>query len=39
MSAPHVAGLIALMWEAAPCLIGDYATTETIIEQSATPIP
>lgn len=39
MSAPHVAGLVALMWSAAPCLIGDYATTETIIEETATPIP
>jgi subtilisin family serine protease len=39
MSAPHVAGLIALMWEAAPCLVGDYAATETMIEETATPIP
>jgi subtilisin family serine protease/PKD repeat protein len=39
MSAPHVAGLIALMWEAGPCLVGDYAATETLIEQTATPIP
>jgi subtilisin family serine protease len=39
MSTPHVAGLIALMWQAASCLVGDYATTETIIEYTATPIP
>jgi subtilisin family serine protease len=39
MSTPHVSGLIALMWQAAPCLVGDYATTETLIEQTATPIP
>ncbi|HEX9091047.1 MAG TPA: S8 family serine peptidase, partial [Anaerolineales bacterium] len=39
MSAPHVTGLVALMWSAAPCLVGDYATTENIIENTATPIP
>ena len=39
MSAPHVAGLIALMWEAGPCLAGNYAATETLIEQTATAIP
>jgi len=39
MSAPHVAGLIALMWQAAPCLVGDYAETENIIQASAVAIP
>jgi subtilisin family serine protease len=38
-SAPHVSGLVALMWQAAPCLMRNYASTETILEQTATPIP
>lgn len=39
MSAPHVTGLVSLMWEAGACLLGDYVTTETLIQESATPIP
>ncbi|HPR35155.1 MAG TPA: S8 family serine peptidase [Anaerolineaceae bacterium] len=35
MSAPHVTGLVALIWQAAPCLIGDYAVTENLIESTA----
>ncbi len=38
MSAPHVAGLVALMIEAGPCLAGDYAMVETLIETTATKI-
>lgn len=39
MSAPHVSGLIALMVQAGPCLQGNYAALETIIENTATTIP
>jgi len=39
MAAPHVAGLVALMWSAAPCLVGDYAQTETILQETAKPVP
>jgi subtilisin family serine protease len=39
MSAPHVAGLVVLMWQAAPCLIGDYVETESILQASAVAIP
>jgi subtilisin family serine protease len=39
MSAPHVTGLVALIVEAAPCLAGEYATIETILEDTAVAIP
>jgi len=39
MSAPHVTGLVALMWDSADCLLGDYAATETLILETARPIP
>ena len=38
MSAPHVAGQVALVLQAAPCLLGNYAVIENIIESTATPI-
>jgi len=38
MSAPHVTGLVAMVMQAAPCLIGDYAAVETLIESTATDI-
>ena len=38
MSAPHVSGLVALVLQAAPCLIGNYTVVENLIESTATPI-
>ncbi len=38
MSTPHVTGLVALMWAAGPCLLGDYAATESLIQATATPV-
>jgi subtilisin family serine protease len=35
MAAPHVAGLVALLWSANPALIGDYDATYALIRNSA----
>jgi serine protease AprX len=37
MAAPHVAGLVALLWSAAPSLIGDVDGTEQLIQETAIP--
>lgn len=36
-AAPHVAGVVALMWSANPDLIGNVALTRQILEETATP--
>ncbi len=38
MSAPHTAGAVALLWSAAPELIGDVDLTEQALIKSATPV-
>jgi len=35
MAAPHVAGMVALLWSANPTLIGDYDATYALIRDSA----
>ena len=35
MAAPHVAGMVALLWSANPTLIGDYDATYELIRDSA----
>ncbi len=37
MAAPHVAGVAALVWSAAPHLIGQVGATEQVITQTARP--
>lgn len=39
MAAPHVAGLVALLWSADPTLVGDLDATEALICQTAVPRP
>jgi subtilisin family serine protease len=38
MASPHVAGAVALVWSAAPWLIGDPDLTEQVLLKSATPV-
>lgn len=35
MASPHVAATVALMWSAAPSLLGDIAATRVILDQTA----
>src|SRR4029453_4725825 len=35
MGAPHVAGSAALLWSAAPALIGDVNATQALLDQTA----
>ncbi len=39
MSAPHVAGAVALLWSAFPDLKRDVFSTEVLLRASATPLP
>ena len=38
MAAPHVAGVVALMWSAEPALVGDLARTRQILLDTAVPV-
>lgn len=38
MAAPHVAGAVALVWSAAPWLVGNIDLTEQVLIKSATPV-
>lgn len=39
IAAPHVTGVVALMWSANPALIGDVERTEEILRTTARPAP
>jgi len=38
-ASPHVSGAAAVMMSAAPCLIGDHVTINTILQETATHVP
>ncbi|APU14299.1 S8 family serine peptidase [Actinoalloteichus fjordicus] len=38
MAAPHVAGSVALLWSAAPSLIGDVEATRALLDTTAIPV-
>jgi subtilisin family serine protease len=38
MASPHVAGAVALIWSAAPWLVGEIDLTEQVLLKSATPV-
>jgi subtilisin family serine protease len=39
MAAPHVAGVVALMWAANARLVGDIPRTRALLLRTATPVP
>jgi subtilisin family serine protease len=38
MAAPHVAGVVALMWSAQPALVGDVDRTRSLLRDTAKPV-
>ena len=39
MAAPHLSGSIALLWSAAPAMVGDVAGTKELLDQTASDAP
>lgn len=38
MASPHLAGAVALLWSAAPVLVGDIETTEQLLDQTSVDV-